>query len=88
MKYVKLEDVIQAVLKSGISANHYSLLKEMINALPTKEDDWVSVETALPEPGVLVLCWYRGEYMIGFNDGGLTKFWYEKWQPLPSPPTK
>jgi len=51
MEKIEKNAVIQAILKSGIDANHYSLLKGMINALPTTTDEWVSVETPPKESG-------------------------------------
>ncbi len=102
MKYVKLEDVLNYIdgYYEAVASLPQYVKDDMINGLnnlPTKEDDWVSVDEGLPDDHVLILCFdgkqiQTAKYWADTNQyfslalDGFMKVTH--WQPLPSPPTK
>lgn len=88
MEKIDKKAVLELLAEWEMNIDGYDSMIKQINALPT-DSEWVSVNSNSSHPnypplGEMVLCLYKDEYYIGFYDGGLTKFWYEKWQPLPT----
>ncbi len=88
-KYVKLEDVTDEVHKNGASVSD---LLTAINALPTIDDAWVSVETKQPDNGSTIEFWDLDfGHPITFENYQLNachELGFRHWKPLSTPPTK